>query len=88
MRTGARFLLSVVGLVLPLSAVALVLLLATVGLGCATPAPEEQPAGCTVRPGESQVEIECAPAPDAAWSEEALDEAEQGMEQRSPGGRP
>ena len=42
---------------------------------------------CRERPAGGPVEIECQPDPNARWSDEALDEAEESMEERRPGGR-
>jgi hypothetical protein len=69
--------------------VALVVL-ATLPLACATPPEREPAAGCSTGDAESQLEIECARPEEEAegWSEEALDEAREGMEERRPGGRP
>ena len=54
-------------------------------LGCQTHA---EPADrCEERPAGSSVEIECGPAPNAGWSHDALEEAEESMEERRPGGR-
>ena len=52
--------------------------------GCET-APEET---CRTRPDGSGVAVDCEPAPGADWRDDALDEAEEGMERRGPGGRP
>ena len=65
----------------PSSCCALLLLLA---LGCQS-APDQE---CSTRPGEPGYEIDCAPTPGADWGDRALDEAEEGMERRGPGGRP
>jgi hypothetical protein len=54
-------------------------------LGCQTHA---EPADrCEERAGGSSVEIECSPAPNSGWSRDALEEAEESMEERRPGGR-
>jgi hypothetical protein len=54
-------------------------------LGCQTHAePAER---CQERPDGGSVEIECEPDPSAGWSDQALDEAEESMEERRPGGR-
>ena len=54
-------------------------------LGCQTHAGSVEP--CRERQSGSPVEIECQPDPNARWSDEALDEAEESMEERRPGGR-
>jgi len=59
-------------------------LLLLAALGCES-RPEE---GCKARPGEPGYEFDCEPAAGADWQEGALDEAEEGMERRGPGGRP
>ncbi len=60
------------------------MLLVTLAAGCESP-PEKR---CTAVPGESSVDFDCRPAEDDAWQQRALEEAEEGMEQRSPDGRP
>jgi hypothetical protein len=53
--------------------------------GCRTQAgPTER---CSERRAGASVEVECEPDPNAAWSREALDEAQDSMEERRPGGR-
>ena len=64
--------------------IALVTLLLATALACESP-PEE---GCKGRPGESGIDFDCGDSADAAWQDRSLDEAERGMEERSPGGRP
>jgi hypothetical protein len=55
------------------------------GLGCQT-APE--PAGaCRERAEGASVEIDCESDPSQTWSRDALDEAQESMEERRPGGR-
>ena len=58
---------------------ALLLLLA---LGCESP-PEDR---CRTASGAGSVDIDCSDG--SAWEDEALEEADEGMERRSPGGRP
>lgn len=62
--------------------VALASILLTVG--CQSP-PEER---CAVRPGEASLEIDCARQESDEWADRALDEAQEDMERRGPGGRP
>jgi hypothetical protein len=64
------------------------LLLAVLPLACAAPPQQEAADACATRDAESQPEIECAPPQEDGWSEEALGEAREGMEERRPGGRP
>jgi hypothetical protein len=64
--------------------IALVTLLLATVLACESP-PEE---GCKGRSRESGVDFDCGDSADAAWQDRSLDEAERGMEERSPGGRP
>lgn len=52
-------------------------------LTCASP--REDP--CQTRAGESSVAIDCAERGDG-WSDRASEEAREGFEERSPGGRP
>jgi hypothetical protein len=54
-------------------------------LGCQTRA--ERASGCSQRQAGASLEVECEPDPNAQWSREALDEAEESMEERRPGGR-
>lgn len=58
-----------------------VLLLAAIG--CESP-PEER---CKGVPGESGIDFDCA-ADDEDWQDRALEEADEGMDSRAPGGRP
>lgn len=60
-----------------------VLLLLAV-LGCESP-PEER---CKGVPGESGIDFDCEPGDAAGWQNRRIDEAEEGMEERGPGGRP
>ncbi len=53
-------------------------------LGCESP-PEER---CQGVPSESGVDFDCQPADNDAWQDRVLDEADEGMERRAPGGRP
>jgi len=55
-----------------------------VGLGCESP-PEDR---CRSVPGGAGVELECESPSDGSWQDGALEEADEGMEQRGPGGRP
>lgn len=52
-------------------------------IGCAGP-PDD---ACQARPDEGSVAIDC-PQPEDEWSDRAADEALEGFEERSPGGRP
>jgi hypothetical protein len=54
---------------------------AVLAAGCESP-PEER---CAVR--EGSLDIDCAPSATGEWQEEAIDEAEEGFEKRSPRGR-
>ena len=60
------------------------LLLAALAAGCESP-PEER---CRAVPGESSVDFECDPDEEEEWQQRALDEASEGMDRRSPDGRP
>jgi len=51
-------------------------------LGCASP-PENS---CATRSDEAGVSIDCDPDDDA-WSQRAVEEAEEGFDGRTPGGR-
>jgi hypothetical protein len=54
-------------------------------LGCQTRAePAER---CREHGAGSSVDVVCEPDPSAGWSDEALEEAEESMEERRPGGR-
>jgi hypothetical protein len=63
--------------------IVLVALLLAAVLACESPPAE----GCKGRPGESGIDFDCGDSADAAWQDRSLDEAERGMEERSPGGR-
>jgi hypothetical protein len=58
--------------------------LCVLALACASP-PESE---CRAQPGEGSIDIDCTQPKDGKWSERAAEEAEEGFEERSPGGRP
>jgi hypothetical protein len=58
-------------------------LVAALLAACESP-PED---ACAQRPGEASLEIECGPTSGESWSRDAVDEAEEGFEERGPGGR-
>ena len=62
------------------SLLAAALLLGT--LACESP-PEER---CRTSSGDGSVDIDCSDGD--AWEDRALEEADEGMERRAPGGRP
>lgn len=59
-------------------------LLLLAAFGCASP-PDE---GCQAVPGEDGVDFDCRPSEDSAWQDRTLEEAEEEMDERSPGSRP
>lgn len=59
----------------------LTVLACTLVIACAS-TPEEESGQCTTRSGEAGIDIYCGPEPGAEWSDRALEEAEEDMDER------
>jgi len=58
-----------------------------VGLALGCRSHPEPASRCQSREAGASLEVDCEDDPNAAWSREALEEAEESMEERRPGGR-